>query len=215
MKLLSWLRRYAGMHFLRVLQRELGAAAPATCTRPGIECRVLSEYEVLEFAHDPALELAPGWICNAYANGGVCLGAIEGGRLVGYTWLAFCDTRFARGVCVGFDAQFRYSYKTFVRPEYRGARISPALHALADCPELRRGRCRAINLVEADNRASRLALERAGSRTLGYAIYFRCFGMLIVLRSAALRRAGVGFYRPTRRRMAARMRAWPTPTAGT
>lgn len=216
MSLASCLRRYAGVHFLRVLQRELGvAAAKAPCAPAGIECRVLGEHEVLEFGVDPALELDPAWICNAYANGGLCLGAVENGRLLGYTWLAFRDTRFARGVWIGFDPQLRYSYKTFVRPEYRGQRIAPALHALADRPELRRGRQRAINLVECDNRASRIALERAGSRTLGYAAYARCFGLLIALRSPGLRRAGVGFYRPTRRRIAARMRLWPTPTAGT
>jgi GNAT superfamily N-acetyltransferase len=213
MRLVSCMRRYAGINILRVLQRDLGGAARVPCTRRNIECRVLSEHELVAFALDPQLELDHAWVRNAYASGGVCLGALEDRRLLGYTWLAFRDTPYTRGVWIGFDSKFRYSYKSFVRPQYRGQRIAQALHALADEPELRRGRCLAVNVIDVDNLASRAALERAGSRTIGYAAYAKCFGVLIALRSPALRRAGISFYRPTRARI--RMRAWPTPTAGT
>src|SRR4051812_24514994 len=171
MSLASRMRRYLGINVLRVLQRELGTAAQGyaalgyaghpQCAR-NIECRVLSEQEALQFSNDPQLELTPAWVCNAYAAGGVCIGAIEGGRLIGYTWLAFGVTRYASGVSVRFDARFRYSYKSFVRPEFRGQRIAQALHALADQPDLRRGRSHALNFVEIDNHPSRAALERAG-----------------------------------------------------
>ena len=224
MSLASRMRRYLGIHVVRVLQRELGCAAlgyaaQRPCAR-NIECRVLSEHEALKFANDPQLELTPAWVRNAYAGGGLCLGAIEGGRLVGYTWLAFGVTRYASGVSIRFDDSFRYSYKSFVRPECRGQRIAQALHALADRPDLRRDRSSALNFVDLDNDASRAALERAGSRTLGYAAYAKCFGLVVAVRSPAVKRAGIHLCGPRRfyeylwARIAARIRGWPTPTSG-
>jgi hypothetical protein len=223
MSVASRMRRFLGIKVVRVLQRELGCAAlgyaaQGQCAR-NIECRVLSEQEALQFASDPQLELTPAWVRNACASGGVCLGAIEGSRLLGYTWLAFGVTRYASGVSIRFDARFRYSYKSFVRPECRGERIAQALHALADHPDLRRGRSYALNFVELDNHPSRAALERAGSRTLGYAAYAKCFGMVVAVRSPAVKRAGIHLYGPRFHeyiwaRIAARIRAWPTPTIG-
>lgn len=216
MSLASRMRRYLGINVVRVLQRELGCAALGP---RNIECQVLSEQQALEFVNDPLLELTAAWVRNAYARAGVCIGAIEGTRLLGYTWLAFGDTRYACGVSIRFDGRFRYSYKSFVRPECRGQRIAQALHAFADRPELRRGRSYALNFVELDNHASLTALERSGSRTLGYAAYAKCFGMVVAVRSPALKRAGIhlygpGFYEYVWARIAARIRAWPTPTIG-
>ena len=223
MSLASRMRRYLGINVVRVLQRELGIAALGyaahrPCAR-NIECRVLSEQEALQFANDPQLELTPAWVRNAYGGGGVCIGAIDSGRLIGYTWLAFGVTRYASGVSIRFDSRFRYSYKSFVLPAFRGQRIAQALHALADHPDLRRGRSYALNFVELDNHPSRAALERAGSRTLGYAAYAKCFGMVVAVRSPALKRAGIHlygarFYEYIWTRIAARIRAWPTPTIG-
>lgn len=223
MSLASRMRRYLGINVVRVLQRELGCAALGYVAQPrcarNIECRVLSEQEALGFASDPQLELTPPWVRNAYAGGGVCIAAIESGRLLGYTWLAFGVTRYAGGVSIRFDGRFRYSYKSFVRPECRGQRIAQALHALADRPDLRRGRSYALNFVELDNHPSLAALERAGSRTLGYAAYAKCFGMVVAVRSPAVKRAGIQlygrrFYEYIWARIAARIRAWPTPTIG-
>ena len=215
MKLVSWMRRYLGVNVLRVLQRDLGGAASLPCGRPNLECRVLGEYEALAHALDPQLELRQEWVRNAYAQGGVCLGALEDGRLLGYTWLAYGDTRYTGGVWVQLGARFRYSYKSFVRPECRGQRIAQALHALADQSELRRGRCFAMNLVELDNCSSFAALQRAGSRSIGYAGYAKCFGLLLTFRTPGVARAEIRFYRPTRARIAARMRAWQLPHQGT
>lgn len=212
MRLLSRLRRHLGINFLQVLQRDLGeAAATGPCGHEGIECRMLSEAEALAFATDPALELKPSWVRDAFARGSVCLGAVHAGRLIAYTWLAYSDTEYARRVWVRFGGGFRYSYKSFVRPEHRGRRIVQALHALADHPLLRSGRRHALNLVDAANRPSFAALRRAGSRTVGYVGYAKCFGRLIAFHSPGARRAGIRIYDPAPARIAARMRACPSP----
>src|SRR5688572_1913890 len=193
MNLASCLRRYFGIHILRVLVRELGTAAAPAPLEDGIECRLLTEREVLDFAVEPALQLDAAWIRNAFANGGACLGALQAGRLIGYNWLAYADTQYARGVWLRLQVPFRYSYKTFVRPEYRGRRIAQALHALADQSELRRGRFLAVNLVDACNHASLAALRRTGSRTLGWIGFSKCLGVVLAFHSPGVRRAGLRF----------------------
>ena len=213
MSLFSFMRRYLGVSVERVLRRELGGGVQKPCARPGLECRVLNESEVLEFACDPELELSESAVREAYAAGNLCLGAIERGVLLGYTWLAYGDTRLADGVWVGFGPEFRYSYKTFVRPSHRGQRIVQALHALADSAELRRGCLFALDVVAVNNLPSLAALRRTGSVSVGHAVHARCFGLLFALRSPGLIRAGIELYRPTPGRIAARMRACRPLTA--
>ena len=210
-QLLPRMRRYLGISCLRVLERAPGMASVAR-SPAGIACRALTEKEVVAFAADPTLQMDAQGVRSAYARGGVCLGALRGGRLVGYTWLAYGDTPYARGVWIALDPSLRYSYKSFVRPECRGQRIIQALHAHADQPALWRGRRRSIDFVAAENFASLTALDRTGARTLGYVTYVRLFGALIAFRSAGVRRAGIWLYAPPARRIADRMRACLDPS---
>lgn len=195
-KLLPRLRRYLGLNVVFVLRRALNGRARAASARAGLECRPLEEAELLAFAADQRLELSEQWVREAYARGSLCLGALARGELLGYTWLAFGDTPYAAGLWVGLDDRLRYSYKSFVRPECRGERIIQALHAFADCPELRRDRHFTVDFVDADNHPSLAALERSGASRIGFALYARIFGKLLVLRSPGLRRAGIALYEP-------------------
>jgi GNAT superfamily N-acetyltransferase len=208
-RLLPRMRRYLGVNFLRVMQYECGDGGGIPRSERNAECRVLSEDEVLAFAVDPELELDEQWVRGAFARGAVCLGAVDSGRLLGYAWLAFCDTPYARGVWIHLDPDMRYLHKSFVRPGYRGQRIIHALHAFADRPELWRGRHASVNFVEADNFASLAALQRVGSRTLGYAAYARIFGAVVAFRSLGVRRAGIRLSAPPPAGAADRMAAWP------
>lgn len=213
-RLLRRLRRHFGANLVCVLRRELGMAAYVPCVRPDLECRVLNEEQTLAAASDPELELDPGWVRAACARGAVCLGAFSGSRLVGYNWLAFGDTPYSAGVWVSIGPVYRYSHKTFVRPECRGQRISQALHLLADRPDLRRGRRFAVNFVNADNDASLAALRRAGSERIGYVAYAECFGTLIAVRSPHVKHAGIRFYKPVGQSFVpAADHAGPTPAA--
>ncbi len=207
-RLLPCARPYLGMNCVQVLQHLPGACPLPPRSHRNAQCRVLAEDEVLAFAVDPALDLDEAWVRRAFARGAVCLGAVECGRLLGYTWLAFGDTPYARGVWLELDSGLRYSHKSFVRPGYRGLRIIQALHALADRTELWRGRRASVSLVDADNHPSLCSLQRAGSLTLGYAVYTMIFGAVIVWRSAGVRRAGIRLYAP-RPAGADRMQPWP------
>ena len=193
---MSRLRRHLGLNVVRVFERALGQAACIESPCPDLECRVLSEADAADQCGDAELELDEAFVHAAYANGGVGLGAFVAGRLVGYNWLAYAPTPIAEGVCVEFGPALRYSYKSFVRPAYRGLRIVQALHHLADQPALRAGRTRAMNFVHTDNLPSIASLERAGSRAAGYALFLRCFGRVLSFSSAGARRCGVRFIAP-------------------
>lgn len=208
-RLLPRARRYFGVNFVHVLQQDRGDARRAVGTRHPIQCRELDEDEVLAFAADPALELDRQWVRETFARGAVCLGALKDGRLVGYSWLAYGGTPYAAGVWVEIDRSLRYSYKSFVRPEYRGQRIIQALHALGDRPELWRGRRASVSFVTSDNFASLSSLERVGARVVGYASYARVFGMLVAFRSPGVRRAGIRLRPPPPAGIADTMPAWP------
>ncbi|HEX6266969.1 MAG TPA: hypothetical protein VFZ81_08725 [Burkholderiales bacterium] len=192
---LKWL----GIHVLRVMQHEYGDGGVVPRSHRNVACRVLGEEEVLAFAVDPALELDEQWVRSAFARGALCLGAVENGRLLGYTWLGFRDTPCAAGVWIALDASLRYAHRSFVRPGYRRQRIVQALRALAERPEQWRGRRASVSVDEA----------RPGASTLGYAACATIFGILIALRSPGLRRAGIRFYAPPPARIADRMQAWP------
>ena len=193
---MSRLRRHLGINVVRVFERELGRAARIDSACSNLECHVLSEAEAVGQCGDAELELNEGFVRAAYANGGVCLGAFVEGRMVGYNWLGYSATLIAEGVCVEFGQALRYSYKSFVRPAYRGRRIVQALHRLADEPALQRGRKFAMNFVHTDNLPSIASLEHAGSRTVGYALFARCFGSVLSFSSTGARRRGIRFCSP-------------------
>lgn len=190
-RLLPCARRYLGMGFLRVMEYRIGDAARAAGERRDVVCRELSEPEVLAFAEDATLRLAAPWVKAALGRGAICVGALRGAHLIGYTWFSFGDTPYSPGVWVSFPPAVRYSCKGFVRPEHRGQRILQALHAFADRPELWRGRRASVSLVDADNFSSLTALARAGARMLGHATYARIFGAVVAWHSPGLLRAGV------------------------
>jgi len=132
----------------------------------------------------------------AFERGDLCIGALDGARLVGYLWIGFSATPHVGGVWVDFNPRARYSYKSFVRPAYRGRRIVQGLYVVADDLCHRRGRRFLIHFVDADNRASLAAVLRSGSRRVGYACYLRWPGVFAAWRSPGAARYGFRFCRP-------------------
>jgi ribosomal protein S18 acetylase RimI-like enzyme len=203
-RLVSRLRRNLGVHLCVVMTRPRGAAAETPGACPPLEYRAMSEAEMLAFSSDSELELSGAQVRKAYGRGDVCVGALEAGRLVGYVWIAFSSTPHTNDVWVDFDPRGRYSYKSFVRPAYRGRRIVQALYVIADDLYLHRGRSFVVYFIDADNRPSLAAARHAGSRVAGLAGYFQALGMFYALCSPGAKRCGFRFYRPAPARLALR-----------
>jgi hypothetical protein len=189
----------------RVLARPFGAAL-RTLQRDGrIALRALTEPEALAWCGDPELELKPDQVQAAFGRGEVCLGAFDGGRLVGYVWLAYGPAPHTGGMWVQFDPRGRYTYKKFVRPAYRGRKVAHGLSALGDAPAFARGREFSLHFVALGNRASLKSALRSGSRTVGYAGVLRCGQLSMPFRSPGARRYGFRFAPDAARGAASRL----------
>jgi len=191
------LQRHLGLSVFRVLTRSLADGASCDAHVPdGIRCRLLAEDELLSHCWDRELELSEKSARAAFARGDVCVGALEGERLVGYAWYAFGATPESGGVWVDFAPQLRYSYRHFVRPGDRGRRITAGLLPAGDalCRERERTGC--LTLIHTHNRASIRASGRAGARTAGFAAYLRLFGRVLCWYSPGAKALGLRFFRP-------------------
>src|SRR5690606_15093936 len=131
----------------------------------------------------------------AFARGELCVGALHGKKLVGDEWHAFGAAPDVDGIWVSVSPEARYSYKKFVRPEYRGQRIGAGLSSYSDVQCLERGRKWSVGFVGLNNPASFRVARRLGSRTIGYAGYFRFGDRFIAFRSPGAKRFGFRFYR--------------------
>lgn len=194
---MTYLQRRFDFNFCRVTTRPLGGIGPSPSHTSAREYRLLSESDLLKFAADPELELAPDMVRAALRRKDVCIGAIENNSLVAYTWIAFDATPHLNGLWVSFTSSARYAYKVFVRPEFRGSHIAGEMNVFGDEIAMKHGRKIGIGFIDTHNFASYRASRRIGARTIGYAGYFRCFGRLITFRSPGAKRYDFRFYRPS------------------
>ena len=188
------LRKYLGLHVLRVLAMPPAGGAPE---RPGAGLRfaALSEDQALAWAADPELDLNPERVRAAYARGDVCVGVRDGDTPAGYIWYAYGPTPHLAGVWVECGPRARYSYKSYVRPSHRGRGIAAELYrqAYKICPQ--RGRDLSLLAIDLDNRSSLRASLRAGRRVVGYAGFLLLFGrVLATFRSPGAKKAGFRFF---------------------
>lgn len=192
---LHQLGRRGGVHVLRVFSRPLGAPAPLGGAPKATEIRLLAQAELLSQVQDPELDLREAMIRQATQRGDLCLGAFEGGALVGYVWFAYASAPHVAGVWVRVPQRVVYRYKSFVRPAFRGRGIAAALYGAADRLVGRPGRDTVVSCVHLQNFASIAATLKSGSRPLGTLAYWQAGRWFIALHSAAVRRLGLRFYR--------------------
>jgi GNAT superfamily N-acetyltransferase len=194
-KVLPPLQARCGLQVCRVVARPLATAA-ARQGPDGIVFQLASEAQLLPHCAEAELELSQRHVREAFARGELCVAAFHGSKLVGYQWLAFRPTPHVGGVWVEFDQRSRYSYKKFVRPDYRGQRIALGLSTHADQLCRERGRATTVGFIRLDNAASWHASARLGSRTVGYAGYIAFASRFLAFRSPGARSWGFRFYKP-------------------
>ena len=202
-KTLHLLRERCGLTLSLVMARPLADDACARHKHDYLAYSVMQERELYEWCEDPALELAPHQVRTALRRRDVCVGVTDAGRPVGYLWYAFGSAPHDGRIRVAFAANARYAYRAFIRPDYRGRGISHEMYAraAATCP--RRGRQVGISFILMDNTPSIRAAKRSGWRTVGYAGYLECFGVVLPFRSTGARHSGFSFYTERRNALAA------------
>lgn len=195
--LINWLRRYVGLHLCRIVSRPLSEDPIAvTPLNPGISYRLIGDCELLQHCADPELDLPEHHVRRACRRGDLCVAAFHGTQFVGYQWFAFGPTPHVNGIWVDFDAGACYSYKKFVRPQYRGQRIAAGLTTYGGCSCMQRGYRRTVAFINLDNEASWRAASRVGNRTVGYAGYVNWLGLFLSFRTPGATSYGFRFYTP-------------------
>ena len=186
--------RRLGIHVWRVFIRPLGLSLQ---TQPAaIEVRFITPADGDGLWTEGVLDLTAAKASAAFARGDVCIGAFDGGCLVAYAWLASQPAPHVDGLWMAFDPRAIYIYRAFVRPEYRGRRIAPALYSFADTVFLSQGKKYAVICVSIYNRASIAAAQRSGALTAGYTAYWSAGSWFVAMHSAGAKRCGFRFYRP-------------------
>ena len=192
-RVMSRLGEQAGVRVFRIFGRRLRAWAGAAA--PRVDCRLLPQHEVLALCAAPALDLVPSKVQAAYRRGDLCVGAFQGGELAGYCWFALSPAPHMDGAWLEFPDHVVYTYKSYVRPAFRGRGIAAALYGFADSHFLERGRTHAVLCVESHNRPSIAAARRSGFAEAGYAAYL-AGARLRAWRSRAAAGYGLRFFVP-------------------
>ena len=192
-RVMSRLGDRAGLRVFRIFGRRLRAWAGAPAHR--VDCRLLKEREVLALCADAALDLVPLKVEAAYARGDVCVGGYQDGVFAGYCWFALSALPHMDGAWLEFPEHVVYTYKSYVRPAFRGRGIAAALYRFADALFLKQGRTHAVLCVESHNHSSIAAARRSGFADAGYAAYLGG-ARLRAWRSRAAAGYGVRFFVP-------------------
>jgi ribosomal protein S18 acetylase RimI-like enzyme len=192
--LMRRLARHARVRMFRIFVRKLdpeGGAPP----QPRFDYRWLPLNDALALCKDASLDLGEAKVRAAYGRGDRCIGAFDRARLAAYCWFATAAAPHMDRAWLDFPPALVYTYKSYVRPAYRGRGIAAAMYRAADAVFRERGCREAVICVESHNWASVAAAARAGFEPAGYAAYTDG-ARLRVWRSAAAARYGLRFYRP-------------------
>lgn len=123
--------------------------------------------DVRRHAGSEGLELPADFVEAALAKGDLCYGILDGERLVSYFWYARTATLVTDELVLRFDPAYRYAYKGYTLPEYRGQRLYAhgCAHALAALAQGGSRGC--VTLVDVNNFASMKSMTRTGYVPVG------------------------------------------------
>jgi hypothetical protein len=195
-RIMSMVKRYAGLHIYRVGVRQLVGQGPKIALPRGTRLRVARCEELLKAALDPALDMSPDFVRRALARGDIAFGAFEGHRLIAYSWRTFTAAPHFDGLWATVDRPYFLGYKAYTRPSHRGRRIHVAVALFSDSYLLERGYTAEVGFVDIINYSSLAVASFLGRQKIGYVGHLRWFGKCIPFRTPAVRRIGARLFQP-------------------
>jgi ribosomal protein S18 acetylase RimI-like enzyme len=187
------LGRHAGLRAFRIFGRRLEAGTFSG--RGALDYRFMSEADVVPLCADASLDLTASKVRAAFGRGDLCVGAFAGADLAGYCWFALSAAPHMDRAWLDFPPDVVYTYKSYVRPAFRGRGIAAAMYRFGDPVFLERGRKVAVICVESHNWPSIAAAKRGGFSAAGYAAYIGG-AQLRAWCSSRAARYGLRFYVP-------------------
>lgn len=182
-----------GFRVLRVIRRDMTrSVAPAG---DDVSFAALDRPQAMAFAQ-PAFDLRPAWVDEAFKRPGGCVGAFREGRPVGYAWYALEAAPDLHGLWVRVPPDAAYRYKIFVLPEFRNLHVARRLSVFADGVCVERGRVTSLSLIAIHNAASLASATSIGGEVAGYIAHWCLSGRhLLLWHSPGTRRSGLRLVR--------------------
>ena len=196
----SHLRWWFGLRIYGIYTRPLDMSADAEPAMAGFSFRRFQGADVealIACAKRPGLDMREEFVREALDKGDVCDAVLFGDEVVAYNWSAFTPTHDVEGVFVGFGENYRYGYKAFTLPDYRGLHLLRIFRHVRDryCM-VTRGCTHAISYVALDNRSSIHYMLSIGNRRIGIAGFLKRGPIFWPFRTPGARRHGFRFFMP-------------------
>jgi len=179
----------------RVNIRPLDASSVATELNNSVSTRIATRAEVMKAAQDTSIDFDQDFVEGAFDRGDICFAAFDGTRMVSYEWNLYSTTPLDDGLWVAFEKPYRYGYKSFTLPEYRGRHLRSQNLLDRSCSE--RGYRYAIVFIETHNFASIQWGEHRGYKVVGFVGYVKLFNKAYPFRSPGAKKHKFRFYRHT------------------
>lgn len=150
--------------------------------------RLATRDELMEAARDPEFGLVPADVDLALARGDICAAAFDGERMVSYVWRSFSSAKYGDDLWVEIRKPYRYGYKGYTMPEYRGRHLQNSVALFTDDLCVARGHTHSLSLIETHNYPSVQSELRRHSVLVGWVGYFRIFGRTYPFRTPGARK---------------------------
>ena len=190
MRLEAWF----GLRVFRVRSRPLVETPSLPPLPAGWSVREVRDSELRALAQDPELDLAADFVDWASANSATMTAVFEHNAVVAYAFAIAGSAPAGDGVGVRVEHPYRYSFKSYTRPEHRGKRLSTYTSLCSDAAFVRRGFTHAISFAHTSNYASIQTETDKGNHAIGVAGYVAFRGLRFTFHSRGCRRVGFAFF---------------------
>lgn len=152
LRLMSTLRRWLVLSRVQFRLQDPGVEVPIAAD--GCTVRLANREDLLRAAEDPGFGLVPEDFDAALVRGDICAAAFDGERMVSYVWRSFSTARYGDDVWVEITKPYRYGYKGYTDPAYRGRQLQNTVALFTDALCAARGYTHSVSLIETHNFAS-------------------------------------------------------------
>ena len=112
-------------------------------------------------------DLPADFVAEAFDRGDECFAIHDGDRLASYRWFTRRPTPLRANLVIHFDPGWRYAYKGFTHPDYRGKRLHGIGLTLAARTYAAAGERGILSCVQSTNFPSLRSRQRTGQQIVG------------------------------------------------
>ncbi len=177
----------------RVTTRPMDGNPPGDPTvDTSLPYRVASREDLYRACETIPDQLDRKFVDEALARGDICTACFVNGEMIKFGWRSYTFAPHVPGVWVKVTKPYRYGYKAYTIPEYRGRHIG-IVPGSFDYLDSERGYTHGVAFIETHNFASLAGSRRRKNRQVGYMGYFRLFGRTFPFRTRGVKACGVSF----------------------